>query len=190
MSLKHAILGFLEQAPMSGYELHSYFRDSAGHFWPADQSQIYRTLSDLEAEELVKSRVIPQEGRPDRREYRILAKGKRVFEAWLKAPLPPDTVREPFLLKMFFADGLGSEGVTALIEDRIVATQQILFMLQAVLQGVVASHGEAGKDLGKIVRYSTLEFGIRHFKTELEWLLDLKEQVARSVPSQGKEMQK
>jgi len=180
MSLKHAILGFLREAPMSGYELHSYFRDSAGHFWPADQSQIYRTLSDLESEELVKSRVIPQEGKPDRREYKILAKGNKAFEAWLKAPLPPDTVREPFLLKLFLSKSLGKQGVLSFIDERVQATEAILGVLTNVSNGLVATHGKPGSDLGKIVRYSTLDFGVEHFKTELLWLTNLRKQVAAS----------
>jgi len=180
MSLKYAILGFLKIAPMSGYELHSHFRDSAGHFWPADQSQIYRTLSDLEAEELVRSKVIPQEGRPDRREYKILAKGTKVFEAWLKAPLPPDTIREPFLLKLFLSDSLGKEGVLALLDERIQVTETTLGALTDVSEGLKISHGKAGKDLGKIVRFATLDFGVEHFKTELLWLTDLRKQVLAS----------
>ncbi|MBK7448579.1 MAG: PadR family transcriptional regulator [Anaerolineales bacterium] len=48
MSLKHAILGFLSFKPFSGYELKKAFDSSVQHFWPANQSQIYRTLAELE----------------------------------------------------------------------------------------------------------------------------------------------
>ncbi len=47
MSLKHAILGFLELSPFSGYDLKKAFDGSVQHFWPADQAQIYRTLNQL-----------------------------------------------------------------------------------------------------------------------------------------------
>ena len=47
MSLEHAILGFLQYKPMSGYDLKKIFDTSVRHFWPADQSQIYRTLTRL-----------------------------------------------------------------------------------------------------------------------------------------------
>jgi PadR family transcriptional regulator, regulatory protein AphA len=47
MSLKYAILGFLSLAPLSGYDLKKSFDRSLGHLWPADQSQIYRTLSQM-----------------------------------------------------------------------------------------------------------------------------------------------
>jgi hypothetical protein len=44
MSLEFAILGFLNYQPYSGYDLKKIFDTSVRHFWPADQSQIYRTL--------------------------------------------------------------------------------------------------------------------------------------------------
>ena len=49
MSLKHAILGFLGYTSLSGYDLKKAFDGSVQHFWPADQSQIYRPLAQLTA---------------------------------------------------------------------------------------------------------------------------------------------
>ncbi len=81
MPLSHAILGFLEYGPMSGYDLKKNFDQSVAHFWSATQSHIYKALEDLESQGLVKSQVIQQEGEtqsqavPDhrRRENRITA---------------------------------------------------------------------------------------------------------------------
>ena len=47
MSLDHAILGFLALEPMSGYDLKRVFDQSVQHFWPATQSQIYRSLGKM-----------------------------------------------------------------------------------------------------------------------------------------------
>ena len=44
MSLKHALLGFLSYAPMTGYDLKRYFDQSIHHFWNANLSQIYPRL--------------------------------------------------------------------------------------------------------------------------------------------------
>jgi PadR family transcriptional regulator, regulatory protein AphA len=46
MSFKYAILGFLSFAPFSGYDLKKAFDRSVQHFWPANQSQTYRTLAE------------------------------------------------------------------------------------------------------------------------------------------------
>ncbi len=44
MSLKHALLGFLNYGSMTGYELKKIFDPSIGHFWNAELSQMYPTL--------------------------------------------------------------------------------------------------------------------------------------------------
>ena len=58
MSLEQAILGFLNYRPFSGYDLKKIFDTSVRHFWPADQSQIYRTLNRLAEKSLAEMEVI------------------------------------------------------------------------------------------------------------------------------------
>jgi len=88
MSLKHAILGFLSYKPLSGYDLKKAFDNSVRHFWPADQSQIYRTLAQLTAEGLVE-RAADGEGPRDRHPYHITATGLSELRQWLVASSPP-----------------------------------------------------------------------------------------------------
>ena len=68
MSLEHAILGFLNYRAFSGYDLKKAFDTSVNHFWPADQSQIYRTLARLAERGWAEMEIVPQEDRPDRKE--------------------------------------------------------------------------------------------------------------------------
>ena len=65
MSLKYAILGFLSYKSFSGYDLKKAFDNSVRHFWSANQSQIYRTLAQLDEEGLVAKEVIEREERLD-----------------------------------------------------------------------------------------------------------------------------
>ena len=67
--LKYTLLGFLNYAPMTGYELKQRIDLSTSHFWHAKLSQIYITLKSLEEEEYVVSEVHEQQERPDRRVY-------------------------------------------------------------------------------------------------------------------------
>ena len=76
MSLEHAILGFLNYRPLTGYSLKKIFDTSVQHFWPADQSQIYRTLSRLEEDGWAKMEVVEQENRPNRKVYHITDSGQ------------------------------------------------------------------------------------------------------------------
>ena len=63
MKLEHAILGFLSYRPLTGYELKHVFDESIRHFWPADQSQIYKSLARLAELGHAEIEVIHQEDR-------------------------------------------------------------------------------------------------------------------------------
>jgi PadR family transcriptional regulator AphA len=84
--LKYALLGFLNYLPQSGYDIKQLMDVSTSNFWHATQSQIYTTLKKLEKDKLVVSHVEPQEGRPDRRIYTIIAVGKVALNKWLAQP--------------------------------------------------------------------------------------------------------
>jgi PadR family transcriptional regulator, regulatory protein AphA len=88
MSLEHAILGFLNYHLYSGYDLKKIFDNSIRHFWPADQSQIYRTLSRLEENGLAEMERVPQEDRPDRKVYHITEAGRAALREWLSNCCP------------------------------------------------------------------------------------------------------
>lgn len=181
MSLKHALLGFLTLEPMTGYELHKLFKQSANHFWAADQSQIYRTLGELEANGMLSSTLQPQEGKPDRRCYALLAKGQQEFDRWLASPIPDDVNREPFLLRIFFADALGKAGVLALIEERRIAAAETLAAFQGLqeqLDPIIEAHRG---DLRMHLSTFTLRNGILHYQAELAWLDELTQLIEREV---------
>lgn len=97
-SLKHAILGFLSYLPLSGYDLKKAFDNSVQHFWPANQSQIYRTLAELEQNGLVTMEVIEREERLDMKIYHVTEAGRAELHTWLTTPQPERDDREPFLI--------------------------------------------------------------------------------------------
>ena len=76
MSLEHAILGFLNYRPFSGYDLKKVFDSSVRHFWAADQSQIYRTLARMAKKGFAEQEIIEQTDRPTRKLYHITAEGR------------------------------------------------------------------------------------------------------------------
>lgn len=110
--LKYALLGFLNYAPRTGYDLEQSIEKSTGHFWHAKLSQIYGTLKKLESDELVVSHVEPQEGRPDRRVYDITQAGRNDLREWLSTPLTDlEPTKDTLLLKLFFARQIGKEAI-------------------------------------------------------------------------------
>ena len=112
MSLDYAILGFLSYHPSTGYDLKKIFDSSVRHFWPADQSQIYRTLTRLTENGWAEMEKIPQEDRPDRRLYHITPAGRDDLLAWLAEPMTEIApTKDSLLVRLFFSAQLDKETV-------------------------------------------------------------------------------
>jgi PadR family transcriptional regulator, regulatory protein AphA len=169
MSLRHAILGFLSLCPMSGYDLRKHMDESTGHFWPADQAQIYRTLAQLVSDGLVDVQDIAQAGKPDRREHRINQRGLSDLDSWLSSPITYAPAREVFLLRLFFVGRLGAAQTVAVLNERALAAQELFATLSALRDSLQPRLPER-PDITLRLRLATLDNGMVHAKAELEWL--------------------
>jgi PadR family transcriptional regulator, regulatory protein AphA len=172
--LRHAILGFLSLRPLAGYDLKKYFDASVRHFWTADQAQIYRALSQMADEGLVEVHVIAQDNRPDRKEHHITPAGLAELDAWLRAPLEPQATREPFLVKVFFASRLLPIDTASMLDARIAAADRQLDALRQVAAQASDALAQGPPAIEALLTTATLENGIRHVITELQWLRDLR----------------
>lgn len=116
MSLDYAILGFLNYRPFTGYDLKKALDASIRHFWPADQTQIYRTLVDLTEKGQAEMEVVDQTNRPDRKVYRITSAGRAALRQWLLESHPPRGSRNALMIQVFFAGQLSDEEVLPIFE--------------------------------------------------------------------------
>ncbi|SDL20994.1 transcriptional regulator, PadR family [Glycomyces sambucus] len=164
MSLKHAVLGMLAIQPMSGYTLKKAIDESVGHFWTADQSQVYRTLAGLVDDGLASRRTVVQDERPNLHLHSITDEGLAELDRWLASPLRTPPAREPFLARLFFADRMAPEAIRDLFRNRRREVGEALAALEAV---TVPEHAE---DTGTLLRLATLDYGIAQARTELAWL--------------------
>lgn len=129
MSLKFGILGLLNHAPMTGYNLKKLFDKSVNNIWTASLSQIYRELGALEKNGLVSSYIEEQDDRPDKKIYSISSEGKKAFMKWLSEC--PETFvspkRDEFMLRVFFGASLEKNEVKRqfekFLEDRKAAAE-------------------------------------------------------------------
>lgn len=104
MSLRYALLGFLNLGPMTGYDLKKQLDRSTQNFWHAGLNQIYPTLKKMEDEGWITSVVEPQDARPDRVLYHMGETGRQEMMEWLAQPLAElPRGRHAGLLKLFFA---------------------------------------------------------------------------------------
>jgi len=110
MSLRYALLGFLNLGPTTGYDLKKQLDRSTQNFWYAGLNQIYPTLRKLEDQGWIASTVEAQEARPDRVVYRMTETGRREMLDWLADPLAElPRGRHAGLLKLFFAGYLARD---------------------------------------------------------------------------------
>lgn len=174
MSLKHAILGFLQHSSFSGYDLKKVFDTTVRHFWPADQSQIYRTLSQLTKRRWAAVEIIHQDDRPNRKVYHLTESGREELFRWLTTPLPSQDIREPFLIQVFFAGLLSEEEAHDIFERESKELQVILERYQQQYQQLSSENDREGEDndspQSRFFQMLTLEYGIAATQADLAWI--------------------
>ncbi|MDM7491722.1 PadR family transcriptional regulator, partial [Rhodococcus sp. CSLK01-03] len=93
MALEHALLAALDERSGSGYELARRFDKSIGFFHSATHQQIYRVLRRMEERGWITGRTVPQDGRPDKKVYRVSAAGRTELDRWISQPSDPEQLR-------------------------------------------------------------------------------------------------
>jgi PadR family transcriptional regulator AphA len=185
MHLEHAILGFLNYVPFTGYDLKRSFESSVRHFWPADQSQIYKTLTRLAEQGLVTHEVVQQEGRPNRKVYHITEAGREELRAWIGRTPDPEEVRSPFLIQVFFAGLLKDDEVIAMLEAKAEQLRELLERYRAIAGAPVEEQQEQAPPRERFFWYLTLDSGLWNKQAELDWIEDAIERVRNKEYEQG-----
>jgi len=182
MSLDHAILGFVNEKPRSGYDLKKEFDDSIAHVWPANQSQIYQTLARLRRQGMVTVQTIQQEGKPARKVYRITDTGLAELRRWLSASLPVNALREAFVIQFWFADAITVEAILELLEKRAAEHSVRLDFYRKAQSDLKADPPKGVWD--KVLHPLVVDLGIALEETWLSWVERAKNKV-KDLPSIG-----
>jgi len=119
MDVKTVCLGMLTDGEASGYDLKKEFESSFSHFFAAGYGSIYPALNSLAKDGLVDCEHIPQEGKPDRKVYRITESGRQHLLKALENPCPCHKVRSDFLATMCFAHLMNREQVETVLDNRV-----------------------------------------------------------------------
>jgi DNA-binding PadR family transcriptional regulator len=172
MSLRHALLGFLNYGPHTGYELKKVFDVSVAHFWNAELSQIYPTLKALETEGLVEMEVEVQADRPNRKVYSITEDGRRELLDWLATPAEPDQVREALLIKVWFGSSLRKDEVISVLEKRASELRERLAAYAAAAGFVREYTARTEMQSEALFWQLTMDAGVKHSQAHLEWIED------------------
>jgi DNA-binding PadR family transcriptional regulator len=169
MSLRNALLGVLSLREMSGYDIKRNF-DRAVHFvWNAADSQIYRELRRMEEEGLISSRLIEQDGKPNKRLYRLSAQGAELLDDWLVSPVESTYGKEPFLMRMFFMGRVDGDDALRVLSERRDELESLL--------ALTAERHERFADLSRTAHPEMLWWQIRLIEgtqkihtAQLEWI--------------------
>jgi DNA-binding PadR family transcriptional regulator len=176
MSLRYAILGILNVMPMTGYDLkHQAFDATVRHFWPADQSQIYRTLNKLAEDNLVTGTIEAQDERPDRKVYTITPAGQAALDEWLKSDQAVPTLRDPLLVQLFFGQEQPRADLLRVVAQQLAAHQARLAVYEQIAIPPAESRPD---DRWLALQHLTLDFGLALEQAYVSWLEHCQEVIA------------
>jgi len=141
LTVEHALLGFLRERPMHGYEIHQRLMGLAGLglAWQVKQSHLYAMLDKLEADGYIAGKQQPQDMRPPRRVFQLTSAGRKAFRDWLGRPVSHGReVRLEFMAKLFFAGREGQDWVNRLVDGQRRECGQWRASLQAQAESSAA----------------------------------------------------
>ncbi|MFD8740221.1 PadR family transcriptional regulator [Streptomyces sp. NPDC059618] len=174
MALEHAILVSLLEKPGSGYELARRFERSIGHFWTATHQQIYRVLKRMESEGVLSVREVPQQGRPDKKEYSVAAPGRTALSRWLHEPIEPESLRHDLAVKI---RGAAFDDPAALVDEverhHRAHGDRLARYLAGERRDFTGPDAPAPLDAGQQLQHVVLRGGIAYERMTIAWLDDV-----------------
>lgn len=118
MALRHALLAALLDRELSGYQLTKLFDLGVSSFWHAASQQLYVELAKLEADGLLTGHEVVQQGRPNKRVFRITDAGLDELTRFTLAPTKPTSIRDDLLVKAYAAMAADREKLAEQLEQR------------------------------------------------------------------------
>jgi len=145
MDVKTLCLGVLSRGDHSGYEIRKQFETGPfAHFQDAGFGSIYPALKKLTEDGHVVAVTQAQDGRPDKKVYRITAKGRQVLFDAVTTPPGEDKIRSDFLFVLCFADLVAPGDLDRMIEARMAFHRGVIESLEA--KGKEARRVSDGQD--------------------------------------------
>ncbi len=178
MALEHAILVSLTEHSGSGYELARRFDKTIGFFWSATHQQIYRVLKRMDDAGWVDGEAVAQDGKPDKKVYRVNDAGRAEIARWIAEPTQPGQLRDELAVKIRAAEhgdiaALGAE--VARHRDRHAERLELYRLMEK--RDFAAPDQLSGTALHQ---YLVLRGGIRVEEGFTEWCSEVLDALASS----------
>src|SRR4051794_32456147 len=157
--MRHPLLALLATGPAHGYELKQALEQQFGSVLPPlNAGQIYTTLSRLQRDGLVDDDAVAQNGRPNKRVYRLTAKGRAELHGWIATSTPAARLKDDFFIKLVLARAARIADPLELIDRQRSAYLQALRELDDVA-------AQADDTAALLVEGAAL-----HLEADLKWL--------------------
>jgi DNA-binding PadR family transcriptional regulator len=177
-TLELLILGLLNQAPRSGYDLRKiliqtplrHYSDSPGSIYPALKRLIRRNWIDEG----------PRRGSRGRREFSINDRGRKALTAWLRLPVTSEDVihrsEELSLRFAFMGEALSLSAVQGFLGEYERELASYLTILEQYHSTYAASFSLTGR--------LALEGGINQYQADLRWIRNARRAVEKRKDKQ------
>lgn len=170
-----AILGMLSIEPMSAYAIGKVMQQSTAAFWAESDGQLYPALKQLEKEGLVRSKKIAYSTRR-KKLYTLSTKGKDTLKKWLAEESQKNSIRNEFLLKLFFGANVQRDIIVSHIkkfQDNVTQQLELLKVQEEVIRTKDSEHAPYWL-------YS-IQYGIQIAKAKLQWCRQVLENSPKEV---------
>ncbi|MBB6014546.1 DNA-binding PadR family transcriptional regulator [Aquamicrobium lusatiense] len=170
-NLGYQILGVVTRVPRSGYDIVKQLE----HFRPAKTSQVYPTLSKLEAAGLVVAEDVEQEGRPNKKVYSATPEGRQALTDWIGTEPEIPYSRDDFLTMIYSAWLKDPADTRRMVEARIERIDRQVAQVQSDLARLIADHPVEIRDPSRwrFYRHSLQGRRLMLAQAERVWCLSL-----------------
>jgi DNA-binding PadR family transcriptional regulator len=159
--MRFPLLALLAGGPAHGYELKTQLEQRFGSVLPPlNAGQIYTTLSRLQRDGLVDDDAVAQNGRPNKRVYRLTPEGQAELDRWVADATPSPRLKDDFFMKLVLARAGGIADPLQLIDRQRGAYLQALRELDDVAASV------NGDETAALL----VEGAALHLEADLKWL--------------------
>ncbi len=161
----YAILGMLTIEPMSGYDIRQLMQKSTAHFWSESDGQLYPALANLTELEWITCKLAKKNTR-DKKIYSITKKGRTELKKWLTEEALTFSVRDEFLLKLFFGANIAPRINAEHIAARRYQVKSSIAQLKATKDYLMQEE----KNSPHLTYWlMSLDYGIKLAQAKLAW---------------------
>jgi DNA-binding PadR family transcriptional regulator len=183
MALRHAVLASLLEGEASGYELSKRFDVAVSNFWAATPQQIYRELERLEADGLVRARLVKQRRRPNKRVFRLTGAGRDELRDFTAEPARPTALRDDFAVKLQAVDIGDADAVRDALALRLDQARAKLSLYERLREDLLDGRTEEEflREAKRVGPYLTLLGGRLYEQTNVRWCEEVLDALASRV---------